>query len=158
MAKGDSIVVSADPKGTFIEGYVSGTPKPGTVMQLKAGTADAHGNFTWEVFNGAADGERTLIAVLLHDWPNGKTVDDAYANGDVAQLYIPAPGDELNVLLEDQAGTADSYNVGDKLIVKKGTGKLIKTTGTPESEPFVVLENLGAITADTLCHAVFTGY
>lgn len=158
MAKGKGIVVSASPRGAFIEGIISGTPKPGTVMQLKAATEPSQGNYTWEVFNGAADGERTLIAVLLHDWPNGKTVDQAYANGDIGQLYIPAPGDELNVLLQNQAGTADSFAIGDKLIVDKGTGLLIATTGTPESEPFIVLETLAGLTADTLCHVIFTGY
>lgn len=157
MSTHKSIILSADPKGVFLEGIISGTPKPGTCMQIKAATEPVGGRHTWEVFNGAADGEQTLVAVLLEDSLQGKTITDAYVSGDRCFLYVPVPGEELQVLLQDVAGTGDDHAIGDKLIIDDGTGKLIATTGTPEMEPFIVLETITDPTADTLCHAMYTG-
>jgi hypothetical protein len=159
MAKGNEIIVTAEPRGTFKEGIVSGTPKPGTVMQIKASTAaDDNGRHTWEVYNAAADGNQRLIAVLLPDQLQGKTATDAYVTGTRCFLYCPIMGEELNMLYSNIAGTADSFAVGDIMIVDDGTGKLVATTGTPESEPFVCLEAQSALTADTLVWSIFTGY
>jgi len=153
-----AIVLSAEPRGVFKEGIVSGTPKPGTIMQIKESTEPVGGKHTWEVFDADENGSQRLIAVLLEDSLQGKTVSDAYVDGDQCFLYCPIPGDELNVLLENQVGTSDSFAIGDLLRVEDGTGKLLATSGTPESEPFVVMETLSAITADSLCHVMFTGY
>lgn len=157
--RGTEIIVTAEPHGRRLEGIISGTPKPGTCMQIQAGTAvDANGHHTWEVFNRAADGNQYLIAVLLPDVYRGKTYSDAYANGDLGFLYCPLPGEELNMLIANIAGTSDAFAVGDQLIVDDGTGKLVATTGTPESEPFQLLEASAALTADTLLWCLFTGY
>jgi len=43
-------------------------------------------------------------------------------------------------------------------MVDDGTGKLIATTGTPESEPFVLLETVTDPTADTLAWTMYSGY
>lgn len=159
MAKGNEIIVSMEPRGVFHEGYVSGTPKPGTVMQIQAGTAmDGTGRFTWEVYNAAADGDQRLIAVLLHDKLQGKLATDAYATGDRCRLYCPLPGEELNMLVADVSGTGDDHTVGEILMVDDGTGKLVATTGTPESEPFICLEATTDPTADALLWCIFTGY
>ena len=159
MAKGNEIIVTSEPHGRFIEGTVSGTPKPGTCMQIKAATAaDANGRHTWEVYNRAADGNQYLVAVLLPDHYRGKLVSDAYVTGDHCFLYCPLPGDELNMLVANIVGTSDDFAVGDLLIIDDGTGKLIATTGTPEAEPFEVLETKAALTADTLVWCHFTGY
>lgn len=159
MAKGNGILVNLEPRGVFHEGYVSGTPKPGTVMQIQAGTAmDGTGRFTWEAFNAAADGDQRLIAVLLEDKLQGKLSTDAYADGDRCRLYCPLPGEELNMLIADISGTADDHTVGEIMMVDDGTGKLIVTTGTPESEPFQLLEALTDPTTDQLGWCIFTGY
>ena len=159
MAKGNEIIVSAEPGGRFLEGIVSGTPKPGTVMQLKAATEPVNGRHTWEVFNGAADAERTLIAVLLPDSLQGDIATAAYVDGERCFLYVPIAGEELNMLVANIAGTSDTFAIGDRLIVDDGTGKLIATTGSPESEPFIVLETKAtALTADALVHCMYTGY
>jgi len=162
MAKGNGIIVSAEPRGKFLEGYVSGTPKPGTVMQIKAGVAPVGGRFTWEPYNRSADGERPQgpLAILLPDELQGKTVSDAYSDGDRCFLYVPIPGEELNVLVyAPGTGTADAQAIGDIYTVDDGTGMLIKTTGTPEIEPFVCLESVSDVTADgTLVHVMYTGY
>lgn len=158
MAKGNEIIVSAEPQGRFIEGIVSGTPKPGTVMQLTAATAAVGGRFTWEVYNAAADGNQRLIAVLLPDVLRGKIATDAYVNGERCFLYCPIAGEELNMLIADVGGTGDDFAIGDLLMVDDGTGKLVATTGTPESEPFFILEAVTDPTADHLRWCMFTGY
>ena len=85
----------------------------------------------------AADGNRLPIVVLLPDFLQGKTYDTAYADSARIFLYCPLPGEELNMWLENQSGTADDFVIGDKLIVDDGTGKLLISAGSPESEPFV---------------------
>lgn len=153
-----AIILTAEPRGIFKEGIVSGTPKPGTVMQITAATEPVGGKHTWEVYNADFTGARRIIAVLLEDSLQGKTVTDAYVSGDQCFLYCPIPGDELNMLLHNVVGTSDAFAIGDLLRVADGTGKLVSSVGTVEAEPFVVMETVAAITADTLCHVMFTGY
>lgn len=158
MARGNEIVLTA--KGRFMEGIISGTPLPGTIMQLKAATALVGGRPTYEVFNGSADGERTAIYVLDRDWGQGKTVDNAYVDGQRGFLYAPAMGDELNVRVSAAGtGTGDAIAIGDKFIVDDGTGLLVATTGGPEAEPFQAMESESDVTSTgTLIHCVYTGY
>lgn len=154
MARGNGIIVTAEPRGSFQEGYVASgqTPKPGTVMQVDPTVALKGGRFTYKVYDRAADGDRPLGThwILLHDYLQGKTVSDAYAAGDRCFLYAPQRGDELNVLLADVSGTADAHAAGEELMVDDGTGKLVATTGTPQENVAVLLEAVAAPTADTL--------
>lgn len=154
------IVVSAAPAGRFLEGHISGTPKPGTLMQIKAATEPINGRFTWEVFNGAADGERTLIAILREDELQGKDCETAYETGKRCFLYCPIPGDELLVRVAVAGtGTGDSLAIGDRLIAQDGTGLFVPTTGTPESEPFIVTETVDDVeAAGTLVQVMYTGH
>lgn len=168
MAKGSEIIVTSNPKGVFREGYVSGTPKPGTVMEQKIGTAIRGGRWTYEPAGTtansganqgmAADGNRLPICVLLPDHLQGKLATDAYADGDRCFLYFPVAGEELNMIIENQSGTADDFVPGDKLIVDDGTGKLLISASTPEAEPFICLETITDPTADTLAWVMYTGY
>ncbi len=153
---GNDIIVSANPEGKFLEGIVSGTPKPGTVMEI-SGFTMVGGKFTWRVYQPGTDGKRRLIAVLLENNLEGKTASDAYVTGTRCFLYCPLPGEELNMLLADVAGTGDDHTAGETLIVDTGTGKLIATTGSPESEPFRLLETITDPTSDTLAHCMYTG-
>lgn len=152
---GNEIILSSNPRGVFLEGTVDGTPKPGTVMQIKAATAAVGGRFTWEAYNQTADGNRGLIAVLNRDYFQAKAATAAYADGDRCSIYIPAPGEELNMLCEDQDA---AIAISDRFIVDDGTGLLLATTGTPESEPFIALEALADPAADQLCWTMFTGF
>jgi len=161
MSLGNNIIVSNEPKGVFKEGVMSGTPKPGTVMQVKSATEPTGGNsFTWEVFNAAADGDQRLIAVLLADKLQGKVATDAYVTATRCFLYCPVPGEELNMLVSAAGtGTGDSMAIGDLLIVDDGTGLLVATTGDPQSEPFICMETVTDLVADgALIHCMFTGY
>ncbi len=171
MALGNKIVIAGKggPKGTFIEGIVSGTPKPGTVMEIKwavAAVGPSGTDFTWEPYGTTAadgikgvgaDGDRRLIAVLDIDKLQGKTATDAYVSGSRCFLYVPAAGELLNMLMLDISGTGDDHALGDILMVNDGDGKLIETTGDPESEPFMCLEVATNPLADALLMCMYTG-
>lgn len=158
MAKGANIIVTRNPKGTYEEGIIEGALKPGTLMQMKAATADQSGAFTWQRYQRGTDGVRSVIAVLLADELQGKTATQAYVDGDRCFLYFPLPGEQLNVLVDDIAGTADDVAIGDIFIADTETGRLIATTGSPESEPFEALEEVTDPTADHLVWMRYTGY
>ncbi len=158
MAKGNEIVVTSNPRGCFKEGLIDGALKPGTLMQLKASTAAVGGRFTWQRYQRGTDGERSLVAVLLPDHLQGKTATQAYVDGDRCFLYCPVAGEEINVLVDDISGTADDVAIGDRFIIDTETGRLIATTGTPESEPFEALEAVVDPTADHLVYCQYTGY
>ena len=158
MTVHNSIVLSGAPAGRFLEGIVSGTPKPGTVMQVKAATEPVGGKHTWEVYAPGTDGNQRIISVLIDNWFLGRAPTEAYVSGEQCRLYCPIPGDELKMLLKNISGTGDLFAIGAVLMVDDATGKLIATTGSPESEPFVCMETVAALTADTLAHCMFTGY
>lgn len=147
MSKHEPIVVKGN--GHFIEGKLATgqTPKPGQCISIRT-------DGTWEGWNGAADGERDEVVVLCENALIGGLKTDAYANGAQFLAYIPCPGDELQVLVT----AAEAIVIGDKLIIKDGTGKIIETTGSPEMEPFKSLEALGTITVDTHCLVRVTGH
>lgn len=162
MARGNCILVSA-PRGKFLwEGIIAAgeTPKPGQIVQMDPSVDLVGGRHTWKIYNADADGGRPKgpLIVLLEDSYQGKTVSDAYAAGDRAFGYIPLPGDELNLLLGDVAGTADDHTKGEILIVDDTTGKLVATTGTPETEVAMLLETVTDPAADTLAWCIWTGY
>lgn len=158
MARGSEIIVSSDPRGVEIEGIISGTPKPGTVMQMQAGTALVGTRFTWEVYAPGTDGQRRIIAILLPDRLQGGLSTTAYVTGTRGFLYIPQAGEEFNMLVADIAGTADDHAIGDLFIIKSGVGKLIANTGSPESIPFQCLEAAVDPVADALLWCRYTGY
>src|SRR4051812_27733305 len=107
VAKGNEIIVTSNPKGMFLEGIVSGTPKPGTMMEIKPSAGYAANRFTWQVFQPGTDGKKRLCVVLLPDQLQGKLATDAYVDGTRCFLYCPIPGEEMNILLADVAGTGD---------------------------------------------------
>ena len=158
--RGNVIVLSAEPNGRFVEGTIKTgiTPKPGTIMQIDVSAGlDSNNRPTWEYYEPGTDGHRPIgpYIVLREDIARGKTATTAYAAGDHAFGYIPLPGDELNLLLQDTAGTAD-ISPG-QFIVDNGTGEMIATTGTVENEPFLLMETISAPTADTLGWGFWSG-
>lgn len=167
--QGTRIQVSSPMNGHTVEGFINTgrTPKPGTVMEL-VNAAAVGGRFKWTEYgvtaasggNGvSADGDRKVIAILLEDRINGKTYDDAYAAGDRCWLYFPLPGEEFNMILENQAGTGDTFTIGQELMVDDGTGKLLACDDNAESHPFTILSAVtSALTADAHNHVMFTGY
>jgi hypothetical protein len=168
MAKGNNIIVTSPDSDRRKEGIIAGTPKPGTVMAIVADTSpDGTGAFTWEPYgttaaasnNGvAADGDKRVIAILDADWDQGKTVNDAYADGARGFLYFPNMGEQFNMILEDVAGTGDDHIIGDLFMVDDGTGKLIATDNDAQSEPFQILEAYTDPVEDKLAWVMYTGY
>jgi hypothetical protein len=162
MAKGNEIIVSAEPMGRFIEGIVHTALKPGTCVQIQAGTAPIGGRFEWEAYNPDADGNQRLVAVLLHDSLQGKLATDAYVAGDRCFLYCPIAGEELNMLVTDlDTGTTEAWAIGDLMMIDDGTGKLVATTGSPEMESFILLEAFDDPTStqtDYLIWCMYTGH
>jgi hypothetical protein len=156
---GSVILLEGNPRGHFIEGSIYGTPYPGTLVTIKAATEPVGGRYTWEPYNRAANAERALIAVLLEPF-HGASYATAYVTGERCKIYIPVPGDELNMLVSAAGtGTGNSVAIGDLLIPVDGTGLLIATANTPEIEPFQCLETTADVTSTgTLVHCLFTGY
>lgn len=165
MARGNEILVNGqDPKGRTQEGFVGvgHTLYPGMIVQKDPSVALKSGRHTYVPYNRDADGDMpkggywvvlgTLQQIL------GNVLSTAIAAGERIDVYSPLPGDELNLLLGDVAGTGDDHTAGEILMVDDGTGKLIATTGTPESEVALLLESVTDPTADTLAWCEWTGH
>jgi len=158
MAKGNKIVVAAEPLGRFLDVIVDGTPKPGTMMELTPATEPENGRPHVRVYQPGTDGDRKAVMILCEDELQGVAATVAYTDGYYGRVYFPAMGEEINVLLANIAGTGDSHAIGELLIADTGTGKFIATTGSPESEPFEIMETVEALTADALACAIYTGH
>ena len=160
--RGSEIILASNPRGMFMEGYIKTgeTPYPGTHMQVDPTVALRGGRHTYNIYNPGADGEHPLgpIWILNYDYLAGRLPTAAYAAGERCFLYCPYAGEEFNLLVKNIAGTADDHALGEKLMIDTGTGMLIATTGTPESEPYVLLEAITDPTADTLAWVQYTGY
>jgi hypothetical protein len=174
--RGNAILITEDPRGRFKEGVVDGTPKPGSIMQLLAGTSvDDNGHHTWGVYDRSADGDNPAgpLAVLLEkgegvapftitgsSGSRTRTNDggSAFEAGDLCRLYCPLPGDELNVLWATSGtSTGDALTVGQIGMPEDGTGLIIDTTGV-ECEPVIAMEALSdTVAAGTLTWVMFAG-
>jgi len=118
MAQGNEIVLTAFPKGVRREGIISGTPSPGTVMQLVAATEPVAGRYTWEVYDADADGDQRIIACLDRDGLVGQLATTAYVDGARCFLYCPIMGEEMNMLVAAAGtGTGDAKAIGDLFMV-----------------------------------------
>jgi len=80
------------------------------------------------------------LTIATEDALQGKTITDAYAQGDRLFMYHPVPGDHVNVLVP----TGQDIAVGDKLAVGTG-GKFVETAGGN----LIALEGPGVLAADT---------
>lgn len=165
--KGTRIIVTGPMarRGVFEDIFVSGTPKPGTVMELLV-TAPVQNKFTYGVYGvtGASsgqgvsnDGDRKAIAILVEKDDEAKTFDDAYVTGDQGRVYFPAMGETFNMLIEDVAGTGDDFAVAEELMVDNGTGKLLTADSDAEAHPFTCLETVTNPLADHHTWCRFNG-
>jgi hypothetical protein len=165
MARGNCIVVSQiEQPGAHMEGFVatSQTFYPGMIVERDASVALKGGRHTYKYYAPGTDGEQPRGAFWVVTEKllafEGKTINDSYAAGGRVSLYSPQPGDELNLLVANLAGTADDHLLGEVLIVDTGTGKLIATTGSPETEVAQLLEAITDPTADTLAWCQWSGH
>lgn len=164
MARGNSIIVDAEPQGKFTEGYVATgqTFYPGMVVQRDATVALISGRHTYKYYDRAADGDQPIGAFwIVTERLNamfGKSMSDSYTAGERCSLYSPMAGEELNLLVANLSGTADDHALDEILMVDDGTGKLVATTGSPETEVAQLLEAITDPTADTLAWVQWSGH
>ena len=154
MARGNEIIVTADPKGQFNEFHVASgeTWYPGMIVMPDPSVALIGGRHTGKIYDRGADGDRPsggwwVVTNLLNTMLGQGT---GVAITDRAQVYSPRNGEELNLLIANLSGTGDDHALGELFMVDDGTGKLIATTGTPETEVATLLEAITDPTADTL--------
>ena len=156
--KGTRILGTTKPRGVWENAYIIGTPKPGTMMELVPATEPVGNVFSYAPYGTqaasggqfvSADGDKKVIAVLMEKDDEGKTFDDAYVSGDIGRIYFPLPGERLNMLFQNQAGTSDVFAIGDEMMADDSTGKLIAAGADVEAHPFTCLETVAAaLTAD----------
>ncbi len=160
MPRGNGIIVTADPKGQFEEGfiYTGQTPKPGQILQREYTTALKGGRWTYKLYDRAADGDRPAGSLWILLPQLHRHVDVAYAAGEACQVYSPRAGEEYNLMLADVSGTGDDHLIGEIMIVDDSTGKLIATTGTPQTDSFVLQEAITDPVADQLVWVTYSGY
>ena len=165
--KGNNIVVNGEHgKGRRLPLFngTSAVLYPGTVMQLDTSVALRAGVSTAVVYNRDADGNRPagpyIVATEEYGRLAGRTIDDTIADGEQFGGYVPLPGDDLNLMVAD-ADTGTSTNdvaVGTLMIVDDGTGYLIATTGSPESEVALMMDAANNLSGAALNWVQWTGY
>lgn len=155
--KGTRILVTSKPRGVFEDVYITGTPKPGVVMEIVPSTEPVGGLFNYAVYGTQAasggqyvsnDGDRKAIAILLEYDQEGGIYSRSYVTGELGHIYWPAMGEQFNMILEDVAGTGDDFVIGEELMVDDGTGKLLTADSDAEAHPFTNLETTTDPTAD----------
>jgi len=165
--KGTRVVIASPMRGVVEHCYITGTPKPGTCMEIKPATEPVGGVFNYQAYGTqaasggkfvGADGNRKAVAVLLEKDQEAGIYSDAYAAGDLGRVYYPVMGEWLNVLFANVAGTSDTLAIGDEFMIDDGTGKLMAVDSDAEAHPFTCLETVAtALTADTMIWCRFNG-
>lgn len=144
------IVVSAEPRGVFLEGTIGDTSAPGTKMVMQYGTAFVGGRPTWVRYGSggtvpaAADGDPRMTAILCEDKQDGIGPTTAYAIGQRCFLYVPLPGEEMNILCAPEVGTgsANAFHIGDRFICQHTTGQYVTTSTSSVNADFVCMEHV----------------
>ncbi len=159
---GNNIVLSPRPLGRYIEGVCSNgaTFYAGMCITLVTGTApDAGGRLTWQPWSYST-GYQGLTAITDVDWNQGFTpANPGYTTGRRFPIYIPCPGDELNMILAELIGTTGDPAItqGDELTAQTLTGKLVKAasgTAGGTNHQFVAFETLIAALGNEWVHVM----
>lgn len=88
--------------------------------------------------------KKISFKVAKEDALQGKTVDDAYAVGDIVSFYTPLPGDRIQVLVK----SGEDIDVGDKLIIEAGgSGLWVEAAGTETRYQAEAIEDSGGALA-----------
>ncbi len=155
--RGQEIIISAEPRGRFDEGTIEGALYPGTCVEIKPSVDPSAGRPTYRQVS-RADGAIGPVAVLLPMDAGGQLSTSPYTSGDRCRVYYPIAGDDLNMVIRSSSGTgtAGETNVGDKLAIQKGSGKLMPG-GALTSQPFMLMEHVGLDTAADLAWVKYLG-
>jgi hypothetical protein len=175
----NSVVLRPCPTGLRIEGVAYALNVnaiyPGTCISLITGGFPSSPNNTgydagqrlpWQPWS-IGDNAPGLIAVADVDWLQGKVPTNPQDSGRRFPIYIPMPGDELNMRVAVPAGTTFTPNIqaGTYMNPQIGTGFLvpIPSSGTTgyNTRPFITMENLvpeGVGLQPEFVRVMFTGY
>lgn len=133
-----TIVLKGNSHGHHEEGILDTVATPGMHVQLAA-----DGKYDLSPA-AAAELVKQSLMVVKEDAYQGKTIDDAYAIGDVVFLYHPQPGDHIHAFVKSGANIA----VGDILVAEGGgTGLWIENAGTEAGYKLQALESTGGALA-----------
>jgi hypothetical protein len=158
--RGSKIIVSSEPQGKFLEGVIGDTSKPGTKMQIQAGTALQSGRLTFVHAAPGATGDPAPTMILLEDDFQGFTANagigsilpgPAYVAGTRCRVYCPIVGEVMNVLCEAATGTGslNSFTIGGRLVADNATGTYIQQATAANNADFVVQEHIDEVPVDT---------
>lgn len=164
MSRGNSIIITSEPMGYFEEFLTksSETIYPGMILMVDVSVSLVNGRRTAKIYDRSVDGEHPagpfIVVTERLQAMAGSPMTTAIPSGERILGYTPRAGDELNLLIANLSGTADDHAAGEILMVDDGTGKLIATTGTPETEVAVLYDTITDPTADQLGWCQWSGY
>lgn len=142
MARGAAIVLNGAAHGFWEEGIVTDTSLPGTHMEIVPNTNPVGGRFSWRA-RSAANGAAGPTVILVNNWEEGQVAAPSTtptANTGGHKLYWPLPGDELNALVAESAGTGTSGEnlIGDRLSINDSG--LLMAGGALTEKPYYLLD------------------
>ncbi len=152
MAKGNKIVVAAEPQGRMKDGIVSGTLYPGMAVEIYPAVEPINGLLTYRVCTPGTNGYPSEVAVLVEDELQGVADTVAFTTGRNCRVYYPLFGEEINCLVKNLSGTADTHAIGDLFEIENASGLLIASTAAAvgTKAPYKCIETSTALTADAL--------
>lgn len=140
----DVFTIVLKGKGHHDEGEADSAISPGMAVEMAAdGLYD-------QPAGAQAATLKNGLKIAKEDALQGKTVADAYADGDKLFFYSPLPGDHIHVLVKD----AEDIDVGDKGVVEGGgSGLFVEAAGSESHFQVEFLEGPGAVSGNTLVRA-----
>jgi hypothetical protein len=81
----------------------------------------------------------------------------AYTVGEHITLYFMLPGDEVNLLWGEVAGTGNTCAIGDRFIIDAENGIIVPEAGSPQETLCVAMEALTQQAGSTLLWVLTTG-
>lgn len=127
--------------GHHLEGEADAAITPGMAVEMAAdGLFDPPQGTQAETLKGG------LFIAKEADLNAGKTITDAYADGDILFYYAPNHGDVVHVFVK----ALEDIDIGDKLVVEAGgSGLFVEAAGTETKYQLEALEGPGSLAANT---------
>jgi hypothetical protein len=155
MARGSKVLLAAQPKGVFLEGIISGTPYPGTLITVSPGVAIIEGRHTWIAGWSGSNADPRLTCIILEDdfqgfvgWnPVTGVIGPAYVTGTRFRAYCPLPGEEMNICVAGQPGTGstNAFTIGERLIFQASNGQAIVEATSSVKANFMCMEHIDEV-------------
>lgn len=111
--------------GAFEEGYAAGAITPGHLIKLTTDVGTDNEKKGRQLIVHGTVGGPAERAFALEDALQGKTIDDAYASGDLVFYILAEPGDVVYAWLD----AGESVTPAD-FLQSAGNGRLEKVTGS----------------------------